>query len=418
MKTIMKLEELNTINRLEAFLSGTQVVAFTVTDNKDARYHWIQQELVKFQYLSINRKDKGIVIRYLIKITGYSRQQLTRLIGQYKKTGRLKRQQRTVFGFKQKYSIVDIRLLAEMDERHETPCGCAIKKLCERAYVIYGDKKYQILSTISVSHIYNLRKSTTYLRKRCHYEKTRTKPSTIGERRKPQPEGKPGYIRIDTVHQGDLDKIKGVYHINAVDEVTQFEFIFTVEKISEHFLIPILEELLAAFPFILLGFHSDNGSEYINHQVARLLDKLNVEFTKSRSRRSNDNALAEGKNGSIIRKLFGHSHIPQKWAPEINDFNKEFLNPYINYHRPCFFAEVYVDKKGKQKKKYPYKNIMTPYEKLKSLTNAKEHLKPGISFEILDQVACKISDNEAADRLQKARQKLFKIITEQSSKTG
>ena len=125
----------------------------------------------------------------------------------------------------------------------------------------------------------------------------------IGERRKPQPDGKPGYIRIDTVHQGDQDKVKSVYHINAVDEVTQFEIICSVEKISEQYLMPALEEILASFPFTLLGFHSDNGSEYVNRRVAELLQKLFVEFTKSRSRHSNDNALAESKNGSIIRFL-------------------------------------------------------------------------------------------------------------------
>ena len=156
-----------------------------------------------------------------------------------------------------------------------------------------------------MSHLYNLRKSITYTRQRRHFEKTQPKPSKIGERRKPQPHGKPVYIRIDTVHQGDLDKQKGVYHINAVDEVTQFEVMFTVEKISEIYLIPALDQLLETFPFTVLGFHSDNGSEYINKRVAGLLEKLRIEFTKSRSRHSNDNALAESKNGAVVRKLFG-----------------------------------------------------------------------------------------------------------------
>jgi hypothetical protein len=186
-----------------------------------------------------------------------------------------------------------------------------------------------------VSHLYNLRKSIPYTRHRHHFEKTQPKPSKIGERRKPQPHGKPGYIRIDTVHQGDLDKQIGVYHINAVDEVTQFEVMFTVEKISEIYLIPALEQLLETFPFTMLGFHSDNGLEYINKRVADLLEKLLIEFTKSRSRHSNDNALAERKNGAVVRKLFGYSHIPQRWAPLINRFNQQYLNPYLNFHRPC-----------------------------------------------------------------------------------
>lgn len=414
----MKLEDLVSISQLSDFLSGTQAVAFTVLCGKHACYQWIQGELVKFHYLTLSKQDKGTVIRYLMKIAGYSRQQITRLINQYRKTGQLQCRQRTVTGFKKKYSERDIRLLAAMDTRHETPCGHAIKKLCERAYLIFGEADYAALSTISVSHLYNLRKSTTYTRQRRNFKKTQSRPSNIAERRKPQPDEKPGYIRIDSVHQGDLDKQKGVYHINAVDEVTQFEVVCTVEKISERYLIPVLEQQLNAFPFTILGFHSDNGSEYINKNVAELLEKLRIEFTKSRSRQTNDNAMVESKNGSIIRKQFGYSHIQQHWAPLINEFNHDYLNPYINYHRPCFFPEIRVDDKGKERKIYPYQNMMTPYDKFKSLPDAAEYLKSDLTFEILDHTAHKISDSQAADQLLEARQKLFKTINAQNLRTG
>ena len=70
----------------------------------------------------------------------------------------------------------------------------------------------------------------------------------------------------------------------------------------------------------ILGFHVDNGSKYINHKVARVLDKLAAEFTKSHPRHSNDNGLAETKNGAIMRKHLGYSHIPQRFSAEINAF--------------------------------------------------------------------------------------------------
>ncbi|MGB5642338.1 MAG: integrase, partial [Gammaproteobacteria bacterium] len=124
-----------------------------------------------------------------------------------------------------------------------------------------------------------------------------------------------------------------------------------------------------------------------------------IDLTKSRSRRTNDNALVEGKNGSIVRKHLGYHHIPQKWAPLINEFNQNYLNPYINYHRPCFFPIVKIDAKGKQKKTYPYQAMMTPYEKFKSLPAAKQYLKPGMTFKQLDDIALSISDNEAANQL-------------------
>jgi len=412
MKTIMKLEDLKTIEQLIQFLDGTQAVIFKLNTVKEERYNWIRHELVRFDYLMLSKADKGVVVRYLVKVSCYSRQQITRLIKQYRDTGYIRHHHITSSGFQGKYTPNDIRLIAQMDERHDTPCGHAIKKLCERAFCVFGETEYERLSTISVSHLYNLRKSKTYNRVRRHFEKTQSKKSIIGERRKPQPNGEPGYIRIDTVHQGDQDKKKGVYHINAVDEVTQFEVVCSVEKISEQFLIPVLEQLLGVFPFKVVSFHSDNGSEYINQNVAKLLEKLLIEFTKSRPRHSNDNALAESKNGSVIRKVLGYHHIPQKWASLINEFNQSYLNPHINYHRPCFFPETVTDSKGKQKKTYPYKAMMTPYDKLKSLPDAENYLKDGISFEIMNKIAYSMTDNQSAEKLQKARQLLFKTIDE------
>jgi len=418
MKTIMKLEELKTIEQISQFLDGTQSVIFKVDTIKAERYKWIQQELVRFGYLTQSKVNKGLLTQYLMKISRYSRQQLSRLIKQYRETGYIRDHHVVSKGFKTKYFPKDIRLVAKMDELYDTPCGHTIKKLCERAYHVFDEAEYERISKISISHLYNIRKTTTYIRVRHNYEKTKFKKSSIGERRKPDSKGQPGYIRIDTVHQGDQDKKKGVYHINAVDEITQFEVVCSVEKISERYLIPILEQMLQFFPFKIISFHSDNGSEYINHHVAKLLGKLLIEFTKSRPRHSNDNALAESKNCSVVRKVLGYQHIPQKYAQEVNQFNKDYLNPHINYHRPCFFPEIAVNDKGKQVKKYPYKSMMTPYDKLKSLENAKSYLKQGLTFEIMDKVAFAITDKQSAERLQKARQSLFNNINERELRVG
>jgi len=220
----------------------------------------------------------------------------------------------------------------------------------------------------------------------------------------------PGYIRIDSVHQGDQDGMKGVYHINAVDCVTQMQFVATCEKISEAYLLPVIRQLLDGFPFVILGFHSDNGSEYINYTVAKLLEKLRVEFTKSRPRHSNDNALAESKNGAVVRKHLGYAHIPQYCASLVNAFCADYLNPYVNFHRPCFFPETITDAKGKERKKYRYKDMMTPYEKFKSIPKPSQYLKDGVTLELLDAQAAEMSDNDAALALNNARKRLFKDI--------
>ena len=142
---------------------------------------------------------------------------------------------------------------------------------------------------------------------------------------------------------------------------------------------------LETFPFVILGFHADNGSEHINRQVAKLLQKLHIDMTKSRPRHSNDNALAESKNGAIIRKHFGYGHIPGHWAPQLNQFHQTHFNPYLNFHRPCFFPVPKANNKSKVKKTYPYKAMMTPYGKLKSLIQASTYPKPNTTFEQLDE---------------------------------
>jgi hypothetical protein len=175
----------------------------------------------------------------------------------------------------------------------------------------------------------------------------------IGERAKPDPGGIPGYIRVDTVHQGDRDGEKGVYHINAVDEVTQWEILASAEKISEYHLEPVLEAMLAGFPFVIRGFHSDNGSEFVNRTVANLLNKLLIRFTRCRPRHTNDNGLVESKNGSVVRKQLGYVYIPQACASTINQYHRDYLNIYVNFHRPCFFAVSVIDHRAKSRKRIP-----------------------------------------------------------------
>lgn len=309
-----------------------------------------------------------------------------------------------------RYTAEDIRLLAEMDALHGTLAGTTTRKLCERAFTVHGEARFERLAGISNGHLYNLRQHQTYLSKRGLFDKTRPTKVNIGERRKPYPDGRPGYLRIDSVHQGDLDGIKGVYLINAVDEVTQFQAVFAVAHISEAYLLPVLAAMMDAFPFVIRGVHSDNGSEYINRKVAELLEKLRIEQTKSRSRQTNDNALAESKNASTVRKYLGYSHIPQHFASQVNVFTVEVLSPYLNFHRPCHFPAEYTDKKGRIRKRYRYQDMMTPYEKFRSLPEAESHLKKGTTLKKLDAMAAECSDNEAAQRLNEARTTLFQLI--------
>ena len=408
---MLKTQGLQTLEQVRAFLEGSQPLGFEVPA-REAAYEWITGELRRLQYPRLGKADKGLVRRYLAKVTGLSRAQITRLIKQFCDTGRIRdRRGPPAVPFARRYTPADIRLLAEIDALHGTLSGPATRKLCERAYAVFGDTRYERLARVSNGHLYNLRHSQGYQRVRGTVDKTHPVKVAIGERRKPRPEGRPGFLRVDSVHQGDQDGIKGLYHINLVDEVTQFQFVGSVAHISERFLLPVLEALLEAFPFLILGFHADNGSEYINKRVAALLEKLRIEqFTKSRARKTNDNALVESKNGSVVRKHLGYAHIPAHFADPVNAFTQGVLSPYLNFHRPCFFPTEEVDAKGRIRKRYRYEDIMTPYDKLKSLPDTLQYLKAGITFEQLDAIAYAISDNEAARRLNQARAELFRSI--------
>jgi transposase InsO family protein len=409
MNLIMKNVTFKNIADIKNFLFGNEKRNFELSGVED-RYAFIRETLVSVNYLNLKKKDRGEVKKCLQKITGYEDRQMKRLIKKWKVNGLPYRKPKTKGAAVSKYKPEDIALLIKTDIAHLTPNGNAAQAILRRELLTFGKEEYETIAGVSVSHIYNLRNhKKQYLSSEAvRYSKTIPVSTNIGERRKPSPLGIPGYLRVDSVHQGDFGGEKGVYHINIVDEVTQWEIVGCVEKISDEFMIPLLEKMIEQFPFVIHNFHSDNGSEYINKMVAKVLGRLLIDQTKSRSRHSNDNALVEGKNGSVIRKHMGRNHIPQKNAPFINEYYEKYFNLYLPFHRISAFATDYTDKRGKVRKKY--ETYITPYQKLKSLPNAEQYLKENISFEFMDKIAYAQSDNEFAENMEKVKKEMIKKI--------
>jgi len=425
----MNETRLRTIEQLQQFLSATPEVTFTVpamdgapssaADNQ--RYEHISRVLTRFDYLQLDKRERGVVLAYLRRTSDYGRAQITRLVARWADNRLaqhplIKRYRAPAAPFARKYTATDVELLVEMDRAHEDVCGPAIVHLLQRAHTVYGDPRYERLADLSVSHLYNLRKRADYQVQRVSFVKTRAVCNPIGLRKAPRPNGRAGFVRIDTVHQGDLDGIKGVYHITCVDEVSQWQVQACVQGISEAFLLPVLSLILEQFPFEIAGFHSDNGSEYINGRVAKLLGKLCVEQTKSRSRHSNDNALAESKNASVVRKHMGYSHIPQKYAKPINAFYEAVFNPWLNLHRPCMFASDTVNAKGKVTKRYRNDDVKTPLAALKQLcAKGLAKLKEGVTLAALQARADTQTDLAAAKEMQRAKAELFELFNAKRS---
>ena len=280
----LSLDQIRTVDQMRAFVEGADRAEITHLD-RDGAYALITVAVERVLYPRLGRADKGTVLRFLEKATGLSRAQIDRLVRQHRRTGHIRdhRNKPPARPFPRRYTPADIALLAEVDEAYGQLSGPATKEILRRMYELHGDERFRRLASISNGHIYNLGKTRSYRRGRLTFHQTRSTPVRIGQRRKPTPDGSPGHLRVDTVHLGDREGNKGIYVINVVDEVTQFQHLGAVPNITESYLIPLLEALITALPFTVEALHADNGSEYVNHRVVELLNKLRIgTFTKSR----------------------------------------------------------------------------------------------------------------------------------------
>jgi len=184
------------------FVAASEEVRFEAEDRRQL-YGWVERVLVDQGYAQQGKTARGLLRRYIEKMTGLSRAQVTRLIGRYTASGRV---QVTVYRrrrFAELYTRADIELLASVDEAHETLSGPATRRILERELLLYKRPEYERLAGISVAHLYNLRHHQRYRERLLTYTRTRPTVVPIGERRRPQPQGRPGFLRLDTVHQGD-----------------------------------------------------------------------------------------------------------------------------------------------------------------------------------------------------------------------
>ena len=353
----LRTERIRTLDQLRAFLEGNEAADFQLT-RRDSAYAFVRRTLVRFEYHGLRKPDKGLVKRYLEKVTGLSRAQVTRLIRQHRRTGHIRDHcgKPPANAFRCRYSDLDAALLAEVDEAFGQLSGPATKVILWRMRHIYGDVCFERLAHIFNGHIHNLRK--------------------------PQPDRQPGFLRVDTA-----------------------------PRITQHFMVLVPKDLISAFPLTVQAFHAHNGSEYINRQVADLLYQLHIStFTKFRPRHSNDNALVESKNGSIVRRWLGHIHVPHALVPQVNAFLRGSLRPLLNFHSPRLFPTEVTSASGRVKKRYLQEDIATPYERFKALSGAEDFLRPGVTLEALDRLAAAAADLDAAKAVERARDELLRAI--------
>ena len=168
------------------FVEASEQIRFESEDRQQL-YGWVELVLVGQEYAQQGKAARGLLRRYIERMTGLSRAQVTRLIARYAATGRVAATVYRRRRFPERYTRADIELLAAVDEAHEKLSGPATRRILEREFKLYGKPEYARLAAVSVAHLYNLRHRQRYRERLLNYTKTRPTTVPIGERRKPQP---------------------------------------------------------------------------------------------------------------------------------------------------------------------------------------------------------------------------------------
>ena len=383
-------------------------------ERREEVYQWVEQTLVRHEYASLKRPDKGLVRSYIARMTGLSRAQVTRLIAAYRETGRVKAvaYQRTKFATR--YTAADVALLAYVDKAHGNLSGPATRRILEREYSEYDQAAYQRLAAISVAHLYRLRNSEGYRKRNASYQPTRPTPIPIGERRKPQPQGSPGYLRIDTVHQGDQDGRKGLYHINAVDQVTQWEIVAATPQISELWLLPVLEAHAGTVSLrdSRLSFRQRQRVHQLHRgaSAGQAADRTN-QVAGASFRRQRLGGNQERSHHPQAHRLRPHRRATRRGDGSISPRTSESVRQL-----PSSLRSAQGPHRSQRQAPPRLLAMGHPVRVIPRITGCENHLRPDVTLAELDRFAQIQSDTEAALAMQSAKRKLFQSF--QSKRTA
>lgn len=393
-----RADRLRTLVQVREFLSGDLTLEPRIRNRADA-YRFIEQTLRRFDYFRLGRTDKGVLRRLVASVTGLSRAQITRLLSQHRATGGLSdRRRATRRSFSRRYTKADVELLAELDALHGTPSAPAARMYCARACHRFGDGRFERLAGISNSHLYNLRRSAAYrMRREKMPDPLHPAPWTTGERWRPGPFDQPGHLRVVSAVLRELPGTRRAHCLDVVDEVTQYQFVQSVENLTPPALGPFLDAVRETFPFVVRGFHAGPRADPAAHTAAAMLQMLQDAERSAAGASGGGDASAAPPSDTI--------------ADRVNAYARHVLAPYLNYHRLCFFRHRRTGAAGRRHDpRRGDADFMTPYDRLRSLPAAAPCLKPGASFARLDAIASAVSDHEAALAVRKACARLLRSI--------
>ena len=364
----------------------------------------MERTLRHLDYPQLGRQTKDWSKQYLSRLTGLCRAQLTRLIGSYAAKGSVTVAPYQRRKFPAHYTEADIRLLAYVDQAHGTLSGPATRRILQREYREYHIQAYQRLAQISSAQIYRFRKTAEYRKRHTTYQPTRPTPIPIGERRKPDPHGRPGYLRIDTVHQ-ETEMRQGVVSHQRRGSSHAMQVVGATPHISEAWLLPVLEAMLEQFPFRIPAAFIPTMQ-----RVHQLSSFRFIEQTPDRADQVAATSFRRQRLGGVQERVgdsqtSGWTHIASRHADAVNQFHRQHLNPYLNFHRPCGIAELRTLARGKIKR--VYRQWDTPWDILRSLPDWETSLRAEVDATALQLQASAHSDTDAAVAMQQAKRDLF-----------
>ena len=363
---------------------------------------------LRLRYETASKNQKHIILDELTKTAGYERKYAINLLrGNYKhKAGKISRPRRKT------YAVVDAIILTKVCElldwiaskRVQPEIGVAIDSLVLAGELSCSLEQRKKLVKISPATIDRLFK--TYKKRPVGKGKSYTKPGTLLKTQIPirtfadWNENKVGFTEIDLVgHDGGVARGDFAWTLDFVDVKTQWTEQAAVFNKAQIHVFAGIKTIRGRLPFPLLGYDSDSGSEFINHQLYRYSIAEKITFTRGRAGKKNDNPFVEEKNDSVVRRWIGYGRYDNQ--RQVNILNELYgvLRLYTNFFLPV--QKLIKKERIGSKVKKVHDKAKTPYQRILEREDVSEEIKNKLreQYKTLNLVLLKKQIDEILKRL-------------------
>jgi len=331
---------------------------------------WDYLKAIYFRYLKVSKPLRSRILDEFCQVCHYNRKYAIRLLGgpaPQKPKAAARKGRRPTYGAKVILSLTAIW------EAAGYPCSARLKALLPlwlpwaiKRLALSAQVQKQLLTISPATMDRRLKGKKRQLKKRLY---RRTKPGTLLKHHIPIKTDSwdvhiPGFTEIDLVsHSGNAASGEFLHSLNVTDIHSTWVESRAVMGKSQIGVLNAMQDIEQALPFKLLGVDSDNGSEFINYHLKTFCDQNQIQFTRGRPYKKNDNAHIEQKNYTHVRKILGYLRYDSPSAQKaINELYQNELRILQN----LFLPSMKLMKKTRigSKLKRRYDQPQTPLERL------------------------------------------------------